>query len=106
MAAPGSAIAGPKLALNLVAGVHTQLGRKERRRNEKRWYGTGSSVRGTIGEGEEGVKGEAEGQLEAPAHLDEKERQIWDLLTGELECSALVVCHPFIASWLTVEVAG
>ncbi|KAF4636081.1 hypothetical protein G7Y89_g2007 [Cudoniella acicularis] len=53
-----------------------------------------SSIQGTIGKGESGVADEIARErevLEAPAHLNEKERGIWELLMRELACERLEV---------------
>jgi stress-induced morphogen len=53
-----------------------------------------SSVQGTIGKGEAGAPDEAlrtVKTLVAPEHLNEKEREIWDLLMEELQCTELEV---------------
>jgi len=55
---------------------------------------TQSSIRGTVGAGEAGIKDEAQRTAEAlvaPDHLNEKERQIWDMLMAELQCTELHV---------------
>jgi hypothetical protein len=47
-----------------------------------------------MGKGEAGVRGEAkrvEQVLEAPEHLNEKERAIWEMLMRDLECTSLEV---------------
>jgi len=55
---------------------------------------TGPSIEGTIGKGAEGVADEVariKEQLTAPEHLNEKERQIWEMLMKELDCTELEV---------------
>ena len=55
---------------------------------------TYSTREGTIGKGEEGVGDEVVREkkaLEAPGHLNEKEKEIWGLLMDELNCSSLEV---------------
>jgi hypothetical protein len=59
-----------------------------------------STIQGTIGKGASGVAEEAERvreRLQAPDHLDEKERIIFEKLDGALEPVKLEVCH---RSWL------
>ena len=54
-----------------------------------------SSIRGTVGAGEKGTGGEEAARptdaLEAPEHLNEKEREIWGMLQRELEPTKLEV---------------
>jgi len=52
------------------------------------------TIQGTIGKGAEGVADEVariKEQLTAPEHLNEKERQIWEMLMKELDCTELEV---------------
>ena len=60
----------------------------------RRSYSSESSIAGTIGKGEAGLKQEAETMakaLEVPGHLNEKEKQIWELLNKELQAEKLEV---------------
>jgi stress-induced morphogen len=61
----------------------------------RRGYSTHeSSIAGTIGKGEKGIADEAqrtEEALTAPEHLNEKEKQIWELLMRELKAEKLEV---------------
>jgi stress-induced morphogen len=53
-----------------------------------------SSIQGTVSSGAAGIQDEAVRTVEAlvaPEHLDEKERQIWDTLMAELQCTELQV---------------
>jgi hypothetical protein len=65
-------------------------------RGLRRRYSTQeSSIQGTSDKGEAGVRDEAkrvEQVLEAPEHLNEKERAIWEMLMRDLECTSLEVC--------------
>lgn len=63
-------------------------------RTLKRYSTSESSIQGTIGSGEGGIPAEAAREqeiLEAPEHLNEKERQIWEMLMKELQCTKLEV---------------
>jgi len=61
----------------------------------RRGYSTSeSSIAGTIGKGEKGIADEVqrgEELLTAPEHLNEKERQIWEMLMRELKAEKLEV---------------
>ncbi|KAK0121921.1 hypothetical protein ONS95_010196 [Cadophora gregata] len=63
----------------------------------RRGYTTPSSAstpQGTIGSGSAGVVEEAAREqeiLQAPQHLNDKERQIWEMLMRELQCTSLEV---------------
>jgi len=64
----------------------------------RRGYSTPSSSpstpQGTIGSGSAGVAEEAAREqeiLQAPEHLNDKERQIWEMLMRELQCTSLEV---------------
>jgi hypothetical protein len=55
-----------------------------------------STIQGTIGKGASGVPEEAQRvkeRLQAPDHLDEKEKMIFEKLEKELEPMKLEVCH-------------
>jgi hypothetical protein len=57
-----------------------------------------STREGTIGKGEEGVVDEVAREreiLEAPGHLNEKEREIWSLLHSSLDATSLEVRSPY-----------
>ena len=60
-----------------------------------RSYSTANpTVQGTIGKGADGIVDEVsriKEQLSAPEHLNEKERQIWEMLMEELDCTELEV---------------
>jgi hypothetical protein len=73
----------------------------------RRSYATGNdtstnTIQGTIGKGASGVGEEAqrvrEG-LQAPDHLNEKEKMIFEKLDGALEPIKLEVCHGILAGW-------
>ncbi len=54
-----------------------------------------NTVQGTIGKGASGVREEAQRakeRLEAPDHLNEKEKMIFEKLDGALEPTKLEVC--------------
>ena len=60
-------------------------------RSSKRYS---SSIQGTIGSGEAGIPSEAAREvdiLQAPEHLNEKEREIWDILHREFKPTRLDV---------------
>lgn len=71
-----------------------------RRRVQTQLGSRGYSTReGTIGKGEEGVVDEVAREreiLQAPEHLNEKEREIWALLHEQLEATSLEVCSNFL----------
>jgi stress-induced morphogen len=61
----------------------------------RRGYSTSeSSIAGTIGKGEQGIADEIQRgkeMLMAPEHLNEKEREIWEMLMRELKAEKLEV---------------
>ncbi len=60
----------------------------------RRGYSSESSAAGTIGEGEAGIAAEAartKDILQAPEHLNDKERQIFDMLNKEFKAEKLEV---------------
>ncbi|KAH7412961.1 bola protein [Cadophora sp. MPI-SDFR-AT-0126] len=78
----------PTTLLAQFSGQHSSL---------HRGYSTPSSAstpQGTIGSGSAGVAEEAAREqeiLQAPEHLNDKERQIWEMLMRELQCTSLEV---------------
>lgn len=76
--------------------LQTQTQTQRRRPQTTKLLGSGreySTREGTIGEGEKGVERERE-MLEAPEHLNEKEREIWGLLRESFEPVSLEVYFP------------
>jgi stress-induced morphogen len=68
--------------------------KNKRSRDAIRHSTTESTIQGTIGKGSAGVPDEAERTVEglvAPEHLNEKEKEIWEMLMAELKCTELEV---------------
>ena len=60
-----------------------------------------NTIQGTIGKGASGVEEEAQRmkeRLQAPDHLNEKEKMIFEKLDGALEPTKLEVCY-IILGW-------
>jgi stress-induced morphogen len=85
----------PSSSIPTTSGIPTSLRNRLllKERTLRRYSTSESSIQGTIGSGTAGIPEAAREQklLEAPEHLNEKERQIWELLMKELQCTNLEV---------------